>query len=333
MGGILADRYHRREIMIVAYVILMLLALTLAVLVETASVNIWHVLVIAFLTGTVHAFEIPARQSFILEMVDRESLLNAIALNSSAFHAARMLGPLIAGFIMEPLGLSTCFLINSLSFLAIVSALMMISTGHEPVKEKRGLGSSFREGFRYVIRQRSVYRLLLIVGTMSLFGFPYISFLPVYARDILNIGERGLGILMGCAGGGAFTGAITLALGLNIKDRDSLLTISGISFPAALLTFSLSHTPLLSYIMLFLVGFSAFNIIATGNSMLQLMVPDSMRGRVMSFYTTMFLGMAPLGNFLTGSVATLISTRYTLTLSATLCLLGMVYGRLRGRLD
>jgi MFS family permease len=324
MGGVLADRHPKRKIMLIAHVILMLLSLTLAILVITGLVNIWHVLIIAFCIGTVHAFEIPTRQSFIMEMVDRESLLNAIALNSSAFHAARMVGPLIAGFIMGPLGLSSCFFINSLSFLAIIFALLKISTDFHIISEKRSIKRSFREGLRYVIQHRDIYRLLLIMGTMSFFGFPYISFLPVYARDILNIGEKGLGILMGCAGGGAFTGALILALGVHVKNKERLMTVAGILFPTALLIFSLSYTPLLSYIMLFIAGFSAFNMIATGNSIIQLMVPDEIRGRVMSYYTTMFLGMAPLGNFFIGSIATLIGTSYTLAISASLCLVGMI---------
>jgi MFS family permease len=325
-GGVIADRHPRRNIMLTAHIILMVLTLTLAVLVATEVVNIWHVLIVAFLIGTVHAFEIPARQSFIIELVGKEDLLNGIALNSSAFHGARMIGPAIAGFIMGSFGLSPCFFINALSFLAIITALikMHFNPGEVRSSSNSGIKRSFREGLKYIIHNPNVYILLIAVGVISFFGFPYISFLPVYARDILETGPTGLGILMGCAGAGAFTGAVGLAIKGDVSRKGIVMALAAITFSTALLIFSLSETIWLSYVMLFLVGLGGINMIATANSLLQLTVPDELRGRVMSSFTTMFLGMAPLGNFAVGSFAHYVGTQIALTTAASFCLFGIL---------
>ncbi|GBD95358.1 putative bacilysin exporter BacE [bacterium BMS3Abin06] len=323
-GGVLADRYPKRKIMLAAYIILMALTLTLTVLVATSVVNIRYVLILAFLIGSVLAFEIPARQSFIIELVGKEDLLNGIALNSTAFHGARMMGPAIAGFLMASTGLASCFFINTLSFLAIIAALIKIRfrSGDMQATSGPGIKKSFREGLKYIRHNPTVYILLISVGIISFFGFPYISFLPVYARDILKTGETGLGILMGCAGAGAFTGAIGLAARGDTPKKGFVMAAAAIIFSLALLIFSISETIRLSYAMLFFVGFGAINMIATANSLLQLSVPDELRGRVMSSFTTMFLGMAPIGNFAVGSLAHYTGTQNALLTSAGLCLSG-----------
>jgi MFS family permease len=325
-GGVLVDRYSKRNIMLLSHAVLMFLAFTLAVLVVTGMVAVWHVLLIAFLIGTVHAIEIPTRQAFLIELVGREDLLNAIALNSSAFHAARMVGPAIAGFIMGPLGLSSCFFINSLSFFSIIVALlkMRFAPGDIKATQKSGVIKEFKEGITYMLHHSTICVLLISVGIISFFGFPYISFIPVYARDILHTGQKGLGMLMGCAGAGAFSGAVILAIKGNTTRKGVLMALAGITFSTALLIFSLSTTAWLSYAMLFFVGLGAINQIATANSILQLMVPDELRGRVMSAFTTMFLGMAPLGNFSVGSLAHFIGTQKALSIAAGCCLLGTV---------
>jgi MFS family permease len=332
-GGVLVDRYSKRTIMLVSHAVLMLLAFTLAVLVLTEMVAVWHVMAIAFLIGTVHAIEIPTRQSFLIELVGRENLLNAIALNSSAFHAARMVGPAVAGFIMGPLGLSSCFFINTLSFFSIIVALlkMRFNPGERKAAQKSGVIKEFKEGITYILHHSTIYILLISVGIISFFGFPYISFIPVYARDILQTGEKGLGILMGCAGAGAFSGAVIMAINGHTSKKGILMALAGITFSTALLVFSLSTTAWLSYAMLFLVGLGAINQIATANTILQLMVPDELRGRVMSAFTTMFLGMAPLGNFSVGSLAHYIGTQKALSISAGCCLLGTVVILLKKR--
>lgn len=305
----------------------MLLALTLAVMVSTGMVTVWHILIIAFCIGTAHSFEIPARQSFIIELVGREQLLNAIALNSSAFHSARMIGPAIAGILMGYLGIAVCFFINALSFLTTITGLLKMRFSSESIKrgQRTGLMKEFKDGMKYIVGTPQVYILLISVGIISFFGFPYITFLPVYARDILKTGVTGLGVLMGVAGAGAFLGAVTLAFRGDFGNKGILLSLSGITFSIALLVFSLSATVWLSYLMLFLVGLGAINQIATANSLLQLTVPDELRGRVMSSFTTMFLGLAPLGNFTLGSLAHYVGTRNALTTGAGLCLLATLF--------
>lgn len=332
-GGVLVDRYSKRNIMLAAHLVLMFLVFTLALLVVSGHVVVWHVLIIAFLIGTVHAIEIPTRQSFLIELVGRENLLNAIALNSSAFHGARMVGPAIAGFIMGPLGLSSCFFINTLSFLSIIVALlkMRFDPAERTSHQKSGIIKEFREGIAYMLHHSTISVLLVSVGIISFFGFPYISFIPVYARDILQTGEKGLGMLMGCAGAGAFSGAVILAVRGNTSKKGVLMALAGITFSTALLVFSLSTTVWLSYAMLFFIGLGAINQIATANSILQLMVPDALRGRVMSAFTTMFLGMAPLGNFTVGSLAHYAGTQKALSIAAACCLLGTVFIMLKKR--
>lgn len=325
-GGVLVDRYPKRTIMLVTHLLLMLFALILAILVAGDIVVVWHVLIIAFLVGTIHAIDIPTRQSFLIEMVGRDKLLNAIALNSSAFHAARMIGPAIAGFIMGPLGLASCFFINTATFIAMIIALirMKFETAVTKPKLKTGVLKEFREGIAYIVNHADISVLLVSVGVISFFGFPYVSFLPVYARDVLHTGTRGLGILMGCAGAGAFAGAVSLAVKGDRSKKGIIMSVAGMTFSIALLIFSLSTSVWLSYIMLFFMGLGAINQIATANSMLQLAVPDALRGRVMSAFTTMFLGLAPLGNFAVGSIAHYIGTQRALFIAASCCLLGML---------
>ena len=323
-GGVIADRYPRRKIILTANVLLMVLVLVLAILVTAGVVTVWHVLILAFCIGTVNSLEIPARQSFIIELVGKEDLLNGIALNSSAFHAARMAGPAIAGFLMGAIGMASCFFLNSLSFLATIIALvkMQFKAVKSSSPQKSGMRKSFVEGSKYVRSNPTVYILLISVGIISFFGFPYISFLPVYARDILKTGPTGLGILMGCAGAGAFTGAVGLAVRGSVTRRGIVMVVSGIIFSSALLVFSLSHALWLSYAMLFFIGFGALNQIVNANNLIQLMVPDELRGRVMSFFTTTFLGLAPLGNFTVGSLAHYVGTQHALITSSILCLGG-----------
>ncbi|UCH81595.1 MAG: MFS transporter [Nitrospiraceae bacterium] len=325
-GGVMADRHPKRYILLSAHILLMILALILTVLVVTDTVNVWFVLALAFMIGTVHAFEIPARQSIIIEMVGKESLLNAIALNSSAFHAARMIGPAIAGFIIGSIGLGYCFFLNSLSFLAIITALLKMRFKPEDEKHSSShdIKKSFREGLKYIFHNPDVYTILIAVGIISFFGFPYISFLPVYAEVILKVGATGLGMLMGCAGAGAFTGAIMLAARGDASRKGMIMAAAGVTYASSLLIFAQSTSLWLSYGMLYLVGVSGVNMIATANSIIQLSVPDALRGRVMSSFTAMFLGMAPLGNFTVGTLAHYTGTQNALAAAAGFCLLGTI---------
>jgi MFS family permease len=323
-GGVAADRFSKRKILITSQFVLMFFALFLAILVTTGLVTVWHVIVIAFCVGSMRAFDIPSRQSFFIEMVGKKDLLNAIALNSAAFNGSRIIGPSIAGFLIGSFGIAACFYMNSLSFLAAIVGLLLIRIEVPEKKEgdRKGVQEELKEGIKYVFNEPKVYVLLMFVGIIGLFGLPYISFLPVYARDILKTGATGLGILMSFAGAGAFTGAVTLALKGDFSKKGRLLAVSGVIFSVALLVFSISRDAWLSYTMLFLVGWGAVSQISTANSMLQLAVPDRLRGRVMSAFTMVFLGTATLGNFAIGSFAHYIGTQTAMITGACICLTG-----------
>ncbi|MBI4697345.1 MAG: MFS transporter [Nitrospirae bacterium] len=326
-GGVAADRFSKRKILLTTQIMLMILAFLLALLVSSDIVTVWYVLTIAFLIGTINSFDIPARQSFFIEMVGKENLMNAIALNSAAFNGARIIGPAIAGILIGYFGVAACFYINSLSFLAAIIALlrMKFETAEAGKSPKTGMTEELKEGLKYISGEPRVYTLIIIVGVISFFGFPYISFLPVYARDILKTGATGFGILMGCAGAGAFTGAVSLAIRGDFEKKGVLLAISGIVFSCALLIFSFSSAAWLSYLMLFLIGWGAISQVATANSLLQLTVPDNLRGRVMSSFTLVFLGMTTIGNFVVGSLASYLDTKTALGISAKFCLLGTIW--------
>jgi MFS family permease len=321
-GGVVADRFRKRYTLLTMYILLMLLALTLGALASAGLVSIWHVLSIAFLMGTGYAFEIPSRHSFFIELVGRRDLLNAIALNSAAFNAARTIGPAIAGMLIGRFGVAVCFYINALSFLAVITGLLRIRLDNEEKRGgKRSIRSDLKEGIRYILSEPRVNRLILFIGVMSFFGFPYITFLPVYARDILRIGAKGLGVLMALAGAGAFTGAIGLAIKGDSINKERHLATSAAVFAVSLLIFSLSRLTWLSYVLLFLIGWGVVNQIATANTIIQLRVPDRLRGRVISSFTLVFLGMASIGNFIVGSLAHYAGTRIALMICALICLM------------
>ncbi len=330
-GGVAADRFPKRNILLTTQIALMLLAFTLAVLVSKEVITVWYVFTIAFLIGTINAFDIPARQSFFIEMVGRENLLNAIALNSAAFNGARIIGPAVAGILIGYLGVAVCFYINSLSFLAAIISLlkMRFETGELRKHATSGIKEEFKEGLKYIFNEPKVYTLIIVIGIISFFGFPYITFLPVYARDILKTGATGLGILMGVAGAGAFMGAISLAIRGDFVTKGGFFVTSGIIFSIALLIFSFSTAVWISYPMLFLVGWGGINQLATTNNLLQLTTPDRLRGRVMSSFTMVFLGMATIGNFVIGSLAAYVGTQVALGIGATFCLLGAIWLLLR----
>jgi len=322
-GGVVADRFRKRHTLLTMYMALMALALTLGILTSAGLVSIWHILFIAFLTGTGYAFEIPSRQSFFIELVGREDLLNAIALNSAAFNAARTIGPAIAGMLIGRLGVSVCFYINSLSFLAVIAGLlrMRFQDGGARATEGRGMKRDLIEGLRYIFHESDVHRLIFFIGLLSFFGLPYITFLPVYARDILKTGAEGLGLLMALAGAGAFTGAIGLAIKGDSSNKERHLMLSALVFSSSLMMFSISRIAWLSCILLFLVGWGVVNQIATTNTIIQLRVPDRLRGRVMSVFTLVFLGMASLGNLAVGSLAHYTGTQIALMICALICLM------------
>jgi MFS family permease len=303
-GGTLADRYDRRRIILATQTASMLLALVLAGLTLTARVRVWHVVVLAALLGIVNAFDIPTRQTFVADIVEREDLGNAIALNSSLVNGARIVGPAIAGILVGALGEGWCFLLNGLSYIAVIAGLLRIKV--PPRNTARPTTSplaDIAEGFRFIARTAPIRALLILLGIVSLIAMPYSVLMPIFADQILHGGASTLGILMGCSGAGALTGALLLAARSGVIGLGRWVAFSTAAFSLSLILFSQSRVPWLSMLLMFPIGFFMMVQMAASNTLIQAMVPDELRGRVMAVYSMMFMGMAPFGALLAGSLA------------------------------
>jgi MFS family permease len=323
-GGAAADRYNRHRIIIATQASAMVLALILAALTLLGWIQIWHIFLLAGCLGVVNSFDIPARQSFIVEMVGREDLMNAIALNSSMFNGARILGPSIAGIVVAEIGEGWCFFCNGVSYVAVIVGLLLMQ-----LPERRRLaatGSTLRnivEGFRFVRHTRPIRALLLLLGLVSLVGMPYAVLMPIFADRILHGGARGLGILMSATGVGALTGALFLASrGSGVRGLGRWVARASAGFGISLILFAVSRSFWLSAALLVPVGASMMVHMASSNTLIQSMVPDHLRGRVMSVYSMMFMGMAPFGALLSGMIAERFGAPAAIVVGAVACLGG-----------
>ncbi len=323
IGGSVADRYSRRHIVIATQTSAMLLALVLAALTLTGRVQVWHVFVLAALLGVVNAFDIPARQAFVVEMVGREDLVNAIALNSSMFNGARMIGPAVAGLLVDMIGEGWCFFANGVSYLAVIAGLLLMTmTVRTRVPLPGTALGSIIEGFRYVKRTGPIRALLLLLGLVSIVGMPYAVLMPIFADQILHGGPRGLGILMSAIGVGALVGALTLAAKKGIHGLGHWVALSAMGFGFSLILFSLSRSFWLSVALLLPVGSSIMVEMASSNTLIQSLVPDSLRGRVMAVYSMTFMGMAPFGALLAGVLAQYLGAPTTVAAGGVVCMVG-----------
>ena len=305
LGGIAADRFNRRSIVISTQIASMVLACILAVLTLSHVIDhrVWLIFVLAAMLGVVNAFDIPGRQSFLVEMVGREDLMNAIALNSSMFNGARVIGPAIAGILVAKIGEGWCFFGNAVSYIAVIIGLLLMKV-HSPVRAAMASPlEHMMEGFRFVERTAPIKALLLLLGMVSLVGMPYVVLMPIFADQILHGGARGLGILMGATGVGALFGALTLAFRQGVKGLGRWVAWCCAGFGASLAVFAFSHTFWLSVVLLLPVGYTMMLQMACSNTLIQVMVPDALRGRVMAVYSMMFMGMAPIGALLGGALA------------------------------
>ncbi len=322
VGGIVADRYKRQKVVIATQIASMLLALALAALTLTGTVRVRYIFVLAALLGTVNAFDIPARQSFIVEMVGRTDLMNAIALNSSMFNASRIIGPAVAGILVARIGEGWCFFGNGVSYLAVIAGLLLMRVAP---REAQPAGSPLRrlaEGFRYVAGNLPVRSLLGLLAVVSLTGMPYTVLMPIFADRILHGGAAALGNLMGATGIGALMGAMLLATRRNLQGFGRGVAVAAATFGASVAAFSFSHTYWLSMGILVLAGFSMMVQMAATNTLIQSMVPDRLRGRVMSIYSMMFMGMAPFGSLLAGWAAARFGPPATVAAGGVVCMAG-----------
>jgi MFS family permease len=322
IGGAVADRYNRHRIVIATQVASMVLAAALAVLTLTHLVRIWHLMTIAALLGVVNAFDIPARQAFVVELVDREDLQNAIALNSSMFNGARVVGPAVAGVLVAAVGEGWCFLANSASYIAVIVGLLIMRVPRAPAARPASVVEHVMEGFRFVSRSRPIVALLLLLGLISLMGMPYSVLMPIIADQTFHSGARGLGILMGSAGVGALLGALSLASRVGLQGYGRTIALAAIGFGLSLMAFSLARTLWLGVALLLPVGFAMMTQMAASNTLIQSMIPNHLRGRVMAVYSMMFMGMAPIGALLAGLLAGWLGATTTVAAGGAFCLLG-----------
>ena len=337
LGGIAADRYDRRRVIIATQSASMLLAFVLAALTLSGKVQVWHVFVLAALLGVVNAFDIPGRQSFLVDMVGKEDLMNAIALNSSMFNGARVIGPAIAGILVAKLGEGWCFFANGVSYIAVIIGLLLmkvnagarISTHTSPFEH-------ILEGFRFVNRTAPIRALLLLLGVVSVTGMPYVVLMPIFAARILHsggqqlasligshdLGAVRLGILMGATGVGALLGALTLAMRSGVRGLGRWVAVCCAGFGMSLILFSFSRFFWLSVVLLMPVGYFIMLQMACSNTLIQVMVPDALRGRVMAVYSMMFMGLAPIGALLGGALADRLGAPLTVAIGGLAAVAG-----------
>ena len=303
LGGIVADRYNRQKVVIATQAASMILAFAFAWLTLSNRITVNEVFYLAIVRGIVNAFDIPGRQAFLVEMVGKEDLINAIALNSSMFNGSRIIGPAIAGIVVAKIGEGWCFFSDAVSYIAVIIGLFMMSVSPREIKPIDSPIEHVIEGFRFVRETAPIRALLLLLGLVSLVAMPYTVLMPVFADRVLHGGARGLGILMGATGLGALLGALTLATRTGVRGLGRWVTLSCGGFAISLIAFALSKNFWLSAVLLVPVGFCMMLQMSSSNTLIQAMVPDHLRGRVMSVYSMMFMGMAPWGALLGGAVA------------------------------
>jgi len=324
IAGVYADRWNRYRILVVTQTFAMIQALILAFLTLVGAIHVWYIIVLSIFLGVINAFDMPARQSFVVELIEKtEDLGNAIALNSLMFNGARLIGPAVAGLLIGLLGEGVCFLINGISFLGIIIALLaMRIPKKERIVRTSHVWQDFREGYSYAFGFAPIRYILFQLGLMSFMGMSYVVLMPIFARDVLHGGPHTLGFLMTASGLGALAGSIYLASRQTILGLGRLIVYASAVFGAGMIAFSLSKVLILSLSMMLIAGFGMIVQMASSNTILQSIVEEDKRGRVMSIYATAFIGMAPLGNLFAGSLASWIGAPNTLIVSGAACIMG-----------
>ncbi|PIW80584.1 MAG: MFS transporter [Candidatus Omnitrophica bacterium CG_4_8_14_3_um_filter_43_15] len=322
VGGVVADRVNKKKILIVTQSLSVVLAFCLGALVSLKLAAFWNIAVIAGLLGLVNAFDVPTRQAFVVETIDKSSLNNAIALNSLLFNSARIIGPVIAGFLAGWLGIASCFYINSISFLAVIVALVFMTGDFSPKDlSKRPMVEGVIEGARYILSHRNMRALVAVTAVSSIFGMANVVLMPIFARDILGVGIKGLGFLMSSVGIGAIFGGLILARFGHEGNRKIFVKSGTIILALSLILFAMSTSYVFSLCLLLAAGWGIITQAVSVNTLLQMETPDNLRGRAMSFYTLVFLGMTPFGSFIAGLLAHWFGAPIALLFSGSACLL------------
>jgi MFS family permease len=326
VAGILADRWNKHKIVIGTQILSMVQASILAILVLTGLIQVWHIIALSVMLGLINGFDIPTRQAFIYELVDNtDDLPNAIALNSMIFNGARLIGPLVAGVIVAAIGEGACFSINAVSYIAVLAALLSMQIKKTVPRHNGNMLKGIKEGIEYAYNFFPMRLLLLMLAYMSLIGMPYTVLLPVFARDVLHGGPKIYGLLLGGIAVGALIGAVFLASRKSVRGLGRIIVIAVIAFGLGILAFAFSRSLWLSLAFITLASFGAMVQMASMNTVIQTIVDDDKRGRIMSLYTMAFIGMTPFGSLLAGSLAHAIGATYTLVLAGVLVLLAAAY--------
>lgn len=323
-AGVWIDRMDRHRTLVVTQVLSMVQSFAMGLLALTGAINIWWIIALALFQGIINAFDMPARQAFVIEMIDdRAALSNAIALNSSMVNGSRLIGPAFAGMIIAAVGEAWCFLIDGFSYIAVIMSLlaMRVARGETRTAEKRVL-DELAEGWRYVVESPAIRSILLLLALNSLIAMPFTVLMPIMAAEVLGGGPHTLGFLMGASGVGALTSALTLVLRKSVVGLVKRILYACVIFGAALIVFGISRSLLLSMITMVAAGFGMMQQMAGSNTIIQTIVADDKRGRVMSFYALAVLGVTPFGSLLAGSFAARLGAPATLIAGGLLCLLG-----------
>ncbi|WP_207435456.1 MFS transporter [Sabulibacter ruber] len=325
-AGVISDRFDRHRVLLLTQFLFLIEASTLATLVLTNTVTIYYILGLGVFAGIVNAFDMSARQSFVVQLVEkREDMGNAIALNSSMFNMARLVGPSVAGVIIAAVGEGMCFLLNAISYLAVLTSLLLMRV---PKTERKTQDTevlkSLGEGFRYAFGFSPIRDILILIATLSLFGMPFTVLMPAFARDVLHGNANTLGLLMGASGVGALLGALYLASRKTVVGLARVIVVASVLFGIGLMAFAIAKTMLFAMVSIFVVGLGMILRMASSNTLIQTIVDEDKRGRVMSFYSMAFMGMAPIGSLLAGWLAERIGIMYTLLGCGFICLLSII---------
>lgn len=316
-GGVIADQISRRKMIIITQSSMMALAFILAILTFTGTVQAWHIIVLSFLLGTANAFDGPARQSFVVDMVAKEDLTNAIALNSSVFNLGTVIGPAVAGLVYAWLGPGWCFTINGISFIGVLVALFMMRVAvRPPALDGKSPIKNLLDGLRYAFGDQDIRVLLIVLGAVSIFGFSLLTLMPAWATDVLGGDVKTNGLLLSARGVGSLAGALMIAYIGSRVVRGKIWTIGSIVMPFSLFILGLFRVLPVSLAMLVVMGWSLMSVVNITNALIQTHVPDELRGRVMSVYILIFQGGLPIGALLAGGLADLFSEAVAVIVSA-----------------
>ncbi len=324
IAGVIVDRIDRRTVLVWTQSLAMIQSLLLAALTLSHRITIGEILALSAMQGTINAFDMPGRQSFMIHMVEeRADLSNAIAINSSMVNTARLIGPSLAGIIIAASNEGWCFLIDGISYIAVIFSLLMMRLRHEK-QETHGatMIEQLRQGWVYVGNSLPIRSILALFALLSLMGWPFMVLMPIFAADVLKGGANTQGFLMGAVGVGSLISALALVVRKSVRGLTKIIPLGAGIFGAGLIAFGLSHAFWLSMGMMFVAGFGMMQGLTTSNTILQTLVDEKMRGRVMSYYTMAFVGMAPFGSLLAGAMAHAIGAPHTVIISGVACILG-----------